>query len=277
VGLATSSEWVENRPSGGWRAVDLRELWGARELVLFFALRDLRSRYRQAVFGIAWAVLQPLAAAVVLTFVFRELANVRTADVPYPAFALLGFLVWSYFSSSAGAAMGSLVGNATLVTKVYFPRIAAPAGALLPGLVHLLPGFALLAAVMVAEGIVPGPALAVLPLCLVALVVVTFGVGLLLSALNVKYRDVGSVFGPLFQLWLFASPVAYPTSMVSAQWRWLYGLNPMVGVIEVFRWSVLGAQAPGAYAIGSAATALALLVGGLAYFRRTERQFADVI
>jgi lipopolysaccharide transport system permease protein len=274
---AVAASWTENRPTAGLRAVRLGELWEYRELVYFLALRDVKARYKQALFGLAWAVLQPVAGVAVFTFVFRGLADVQSDGLPYPLFALVGFLAWTYFASTLATATSSLVDNAALVTKVYFPRLAAPVSGLLPGLVNLLPGAFVAIALMAYYGVAPGPEIAALPLCLLGLVASALGAGLLLATLNVRYRDVGNVIGTLTQLWLFASPVAYSSSEVGGAWRWLYAANPMAGVIDALRWSVLGGPAPGPEILVSAATCSLLLAGGLFYFASAERRFADVI
>jgi len=273
----TTPAWTENRPTAGYGSIRLRELLAYRELAYFLALRDVKARYKQAAFGIAWAIVQPVAGVVLFTFVFRRLAGVPSDGIPYAVFALAGYLVWTYFSSTVTTAALSLVANADLVSKVYFPRLAAPVSALLPGLMNLLPGLVLLAALMAYTGVAPTPALLALPLCLVLLMATALGVGLLLATLNVRYRDVSSVIGTLVQLWLFASPVAYPSSLVSGGLRWAYALNPMAGVIDLFRWSLVGGPWPGAELLISGAVALLLLAGGLLYFGHAERRFADVI
>ena len=277
VAAEATGPWTENRPTRGLRAVRLRELWAFRELAFFLALRDVKARYKQAAFGVAWAVIQPLAGVALFTFVFRELASVDSDGLPYPVFALVGFLAWTYFASTLTTAVASLVANSALVTKVYFPRLAAPVSALLPGLINLLPGLAVLAVLMIGSGVAPGVALIALPACVLWLMAAALGVGLLLSTLNVRYRDVGSVVATLLQLWLFASPVAYPTSLVPEAWRWVYSLNPMAGVIDAWRWSLVGGPAPGPEALVSLASTLVLLAGGLVYFASSERRFADVI
>jgi lipopolysaccharide transport system permease protein len=272
-----TEHWTENRPSAGARALRLGELWSFRELVLFLALRDIKARYKQALFGVAWSVVQPIVGVLVLTLVFRRLAGVPSDGIPYPVFALVGFLLWSYFSASLGNASASLVNNVSLVTKVYFARLVTPVASLLPGFVHLVIGLLLLVVLMPVYDVTPSWQAVVFPLCLVWTMVVALGAGLLLATLNVKYRDVGHVLGFLTQLWFLASPVAYPSSLVGEQWRWAYSLNPMAGVIDSARWSLLGAPAPGAEIALSAAVAVALLAAGLLYFQRAERQFADVI
>lgn len=272
-----TARWIENRSTEGARSLQLDELWRYRELVLFLALRDVKVRYKQAAFGVGWAVLQPLAGVAVFTVVFRLLADVPSDGVPYPAFAFLGYSVWTYFSSTLNSARASLVSNAALVTKVYFPRLAAPLATLLPGLVDLAVALVIVAGFMIFYGIVPGLSIFTLPLWILAVTVTALGTGLLGATLNVKYRDAHHVFGLLTQLWLFASPVAYPSSLVQGEWRYLYYLNPMVAVIDGFRWSMFGAPAPGLPALVSGATCAGLLVVGLRYFRSAERRFADVI
>jgi ABC-type polysaccharide/polyol phosphate export permease len=277
VAVEATGRWTENRPTRGLRAVRLRELWAYRELAFFLALRDVKARYKQAAFGVAWAVIQPVAGVALFTFVFRKLASVESDGLPYPLFALVGFLAWTYFASTLTSAVASLVANSALVTKVYFPRLAAPVSALLPGLINLLPGLGVLVILMIHYGVAPDVAVLALPLCLLWMMAAALGVGLLLATLNVRYRDVGSVLATLLQLWLFASPVAYPSSLVPEAWRWVYALNPMAGVIDALRWALVAGPAPGAELLVSIASTSVLLAGGLFYFASAERKFADVI
>jgi ABC-type polysaccharide/polyol phosphate export permease len=277
VAASEAQLWTENRPTSGLRLPRLAELWRYRELVYFLALRDVKARYKQTALGLGWAVLQPLVSVAVVTLVFRRLAHVPSEGIPYPVFALTGFLVWNYFAGIVGDATDSVVANAPLVTKVYLPRLAVPVSAVLPALVSLVPGTFVLVALMLVEGVAPGVALLALPLCALGLLATALGMGLLLAALNVRYRDVGGALGTLIQLWLLASPVAYPTSLLGPSWRWAYAINPMAGVIDAFRWSVLGAPRPGPEIVVSAGVALLLFVGGLLYFEHQERRFADVI
>jgi lipopolysaccharide transport system permease protein len=272
-----SEQWIENAPTHGRRALRLDELWRYRELVAFLALRDVKVRYKQAVFGGLWAIVQPLAGAAIFTVVFSRLAGVESDGIPYFVWAFAGFALWSYFSTSVNTARGSLVSNAPLITKVYFPRLVAPLASVLPGLIDLAVAVVVLAVMMVATGQAPGVAIVAAPLFLLGAVVVALGTGMLFAALIVQYRDVQQVFGLLLQLWLFATPVAYPSSLVEGPWRWVYHVNPMVGVIEGWRWSVLGAPAPGPEALVSVAVAVAVLWAGLQVFQRSERRFADVI
>jgi ABC-type polysaccharide/polyol phosphate export permease len=273
----TDGEWVENPQPGSRVAAQARELWRYRELVGFLALRDVQVRYKQAAFGVIWAVVQPLVGALALTFVFGRLGRLSSDGLPYLVFAFLGFSVWTYLATSVTVANVSLVSNSALVTKVYFPRLAAPLAAVLPALLDLLIALGITGVFMVYEGIAPGVALFALPLFLVLLMLLALGVGLLLATLNVKYRDAHFLAGLLVQVWFFLTPVAYATSLVPGRWRDLYVVNPMVGVVDGFRWSVLGAPLDGA-ALGSAVLGtLLLLTAGVTYFLRSERWFADVI
>ncbi len=234
-------------------------------------------RYRQAVFGVLWAVIQPLAGVVVAVIVFHRVARVSSGALPYALFAYAGFVIWSYFSSSLDGATASLVANSALVTKVYFPRLLAPFAAVLPRLVDLCVSFALLAVLAIAYGVAPGAAIVLLPVWIAWAVVLAFGTGLALAALNVTYRDVANAIGLVTQLWLFLSPVMYPSSLVTGAARTIYAVNPMVGVVDGFRWSVLDAPAPPAADLIGVATTLVLVAVGLRYFLRVERRFADVI
>jgi lipopolysaccharide transport system permease protein len=272
-----SREWIENRPTRGLRWPDLQELWQHRELAGFLALRELKARYKQAVLGAGWAVLQPLAGVVVFTIVFRRFAKVPSDGVPYPVFALAGLTVWSYASGSVTKAAQILVSNAPLVTKVYFPRLLAPVAAVLPGLLDLLLSLLVLAVFLVAYDVHPPWALATLPLWLLLLVVTVLGIGLWLGTMNVSYRDINQAITLLVQLWMFITPVAYPSSVVPARWRALYFANPMAGVVEGSRWALVGTPWAGNDVFISIAAAIVLLVGGVAYFEHAERRFADVI
>lgn len=270
-------EWIENRPGRGLRGVDLRELWQFRELAWFLALRDLKVRYKQAAFGAAWAVFQPLASALVFTLVFYRLAGVASDDLPYPLFALVGAAAWYYVSSGVTKATQSLVSNSPLVTKVYFPRVLAPVASVLPGLVDLALSLLVVAVLIPAYDVRPVWSTLTLPLFVLGAVFVALGVGVWLAALNVRYRDVNHAVTLLVQLWLFASPVAYSTNEVDPAWRELYALNPMVGLIDGFRWCLLGAPWPGPRLAVSAVVIVVVLVTGIAYFQQAERRFADVI
>jgi lipopolysaccharide transport system permease protein len=276
-GSDRASAWIENRPTRGRRSLQARELWSYRELVVFLARRDIKVRYKQAVFGGAWAVINPLASAALFTVVFGRLAKVPSDGIPFLLFAYAGSSLWSYFSSSVSSARSSLVSNADLITKVYFPRLVAPLASVVPGLVDLAVASVILAGLVVWRGAAPGVAVVAAPLFVAAAVLVAFGVGTLVAAASVQYRDIQQVFTLAIQLWLFATPVAYPSSLIKGGWRWVYHLNPMAGVIEGWRWSVVGGPAPGREAWLSAAVAVAVLVIGVDLFQRSERRFADVI
>lgn len=273
----SSDVWVENRPTAGRRALDWRELWRYRELVGFLAARDIKVRYKQAAFGMLWAVLQPLSGLVVFSIVFGKLAKVPSEGVPYPLFAFAGMMVWTLFSGGVDTATTSLVSNSALVTKVYFPRVAAPLASVLPRLVDFVVALGLFAVLLVVQGHLPGWHVIALPLVVVWAVLLAFGVGLGLATLQVRYRDAHHGLTLLMQLWLYASPVAYPSSLVPHRWLWLYALNPMVGVLDTARWSVLGTPAPGLPALLSLAVGAAVLGVGVSVFARNERRFADII
>jgi ABC-type polysaccharide/polyol phosphate export permease len=276
--MASSSpaEWVENAPSSGLSLPRLRELWQYRELAVRLVERDLKVRYKQAVFGAAWAVFQPLALTLVFTAVFTRVARIETA-IPYPVFALSGLIAWTYISGSVAKTTQSLVGNSPLVTKVYFPRLLVPFAAVVPGLVDLGVSLIILGGVMIAYDVHIALPIVTLPVWLAAMVVVVLGVGLLLGTLNVRYRDVTHGVSLLLQLWVFLSPVAYPSSLVPHTWRPFYFLNPVAGVLEGFRWSLTGVGWPGSAVFISLAAALVLFVAGAVYFQSAERRFADVI
>lgn len=264
-------------PSHGWKVLDLRELWEYRELLYFLTWRDIRVRYKQTVLGAAWAIIQPFFTMVVFSLFFGKLAKVPSDGVPYPIFSYAALLPWNYFAYSLGQAGNSLVGSANLIRKVYFPRLVIPLSSVLAGLVDFAVAFLVLLGMMVYFGVRPTTGALLLPGFLLLALVTALGVGLWLSALNVKYRDVRYVIPFLTQFWMFATPVAYPSSLLGEPWRTLYGLNPMVGVVEGFRWALLGTQPPSTMVGVSALVAVVLLVSGAFYFRQVERTFADVI
>jgi lipopolysaccharide transport system permease protein len=271
-------------PSRGWVAVRLDELWEARELLYFFVWRDVKVRYKQTLLGASWAVLQPLLTMLIFTIFFGQMAGIGSEGVPYPIFSYAGLLPWTFFSQGLGSASNSLVGSASLLKKVYFPRLIVPLSAVLGGLVDFAVAFLVLIGMMAWYGVRPGVEVLLLPLLLVLAAGAALGAGLWLSALNVEYRDVRYVMPFFIQLLLFVTPVIYPAGKVTAKLEalglpgWLYGLNPMVGVIHGFRWALLGSKLPpwDLLAVGSAVTVL-LVAGGLFYFRRMERTFADVV
>jgi homopolymeric O-antigen transport system permease protein len=265
-------------PPGGGAALDLRDLWEYRELIALLVWRDVKVRYKQTFLGVAWAVVQPLTSMILFTIVFGRLANLPSEGAPYPVFALAGLLPWQLFSSALVGASNSLVGSAGLLTKVYFPRLIIPIAAVGGALVDFLISLGVLAVMMVVYGVPLRPAILAIPLLAALAMVTALAVGLWTSALNVKYRDVQYLMPFLMQVWLFASPVAYSATLVRGRvWQVLYGLNPLAGVIEGFRWAIIGTPAPGLMVLPSLAVTAALLAGGFAYFRRMEVAFADVI
>jgi homopolymeric O-antigen transport system permease protein len=270
--------WIENRATTGLLPhLGLRELWAFRELALALALKTLRVRYKQTVFGIAWAVLQPLLAVVVFTIVFGRLAGLPTDGIPYAVFNYAAMIVWLYVAGSVNAAAQSLVDSRDMVAKVFFPRLVAPLSSVVPGLVDLAIAFVVLVGMLVVYGVTPSWAILLTPAWILAAVAVALAVGIPFAAANVRFRDVRHALPLLLQVWLFASPVVYSSSLVEGGWLYVYALNPMVTVLDGFRWSVADGPAPGAESLVSAAVVVVLLVGGLAYFRRAERAFADVV
>jgi len=273
-----TQRWIENRaPSGRLPHLGLREFWSYRELAYALALKDLKVRYKQTFFGVAWSVLQPVIAVVVFTVIFGRLAGLPADGLPYPLFTYAGMAIWLYVSTSTSTAALSLVDNRALVSKVYFPRGLAPLAAIVPGLVDLAVALPILAVLMIAYGVAPGLELLLLPAWIAAAAALALGVGLWLSAMNVKYRDVKYMLGFGLQLWFFASPVVYSSSLVEGEWRFVYALNPMMTVLDGFRWSVVGGPTPGSEALVSGLVVLLLLAGGLLFFHRVERYAADLI
>jgi len=266
------------RPSKGFLRLDLKALWDYRELLYFLVWRDIKVRYKQTALGAAWAILQPVATMLVFSVFFGRLAKVPSDGVPYPIFAYVALLPWQLFAFALSESSNSLVASQNLITKVYFPRLVIPISSVLAGLVDFAVAFVILLVMMLYYGIVPTAAMALLPLFLLFAVATALSVGLWLSALNVKYRDVRYTIPFLTQFWMFATPVAYPSSLVPEKWRPLYGLNPMAGVVEGFRWALLGkSHAPGPLLLVSVAAVVVLLIGGLRYFKKTESTFADIV
>lgn len=266
------------RPSKGWKALNLHDLWEYRELMMFLTWRDISVRYKQTVLGAAWAILQPFLTMVVFSIFFGNLAKIPSDGIPYPIFAYCALLPWQLFVNSLTQAGNSLVANQNLITKVYFPRLAIPISATFTGLLDFAIAFVVLLGMMAYYRVIPTAAVWMLPLLIALALVTALGVGLWLSALNVKYRDVRYTIPFLTQFWMFASPIAYPSSLVPERWRALYGLNPMAGVVEGFRWALLGLESPHwPLLVVSTMVALTLLASGLFYYRRMERTFADTV
>jgi lipopolysaccharide transport system permease protein len=266
------------RPSRGWRSLDLRELWQYRGLLYFLVWRDIKVRYKQTALGASWAIIQPFFTMVVFSLFFGRLAGIPSDGMPYPVFSFAALVPWTFFANGLTNSANSLVGSQNLIKKVYFPRLAIPTATVLAGAVDFALAFIVLLGMMLFYGIVPtANVIWLIPLLVLALVT-SLGVGLWFSALNVQYRDVRYVVPFVVQVWLFATPIAYPSSLLGEPWRMLYALNPMVGVVEGFRWALLGTEtAPGPMLAVSTVAALLILVGGAFYFRRLERTFADVV
>lgn len=272
---------VRITPPSGWWAIPFGELWEYRELVYFFVWRDIKIRYKQTAIGAAWAVLQPFLTMLIFSLFFGALAHIPSQGLPYPIFYYSALLPWMYFAASLQNATNTIVENQRVITKVYFPRLALPISAVLSGLVDFAISFLMFVAMMAYYHIHPTLAVLWMPVFLLMAVLTALGMGLWLSALNAIYRDVRYVVPFLVQFWMFASPVVYPSSLVSARWpkwAWLYGLNPMVGVIEGFRWSIAGSgEPPGRLVLISSGVVLVVLLSGLVYFQRMETTVADVV
>jgi len=272
------TETLVIRPARGWSALNLRDLWVYRELVYFLIWRDVKVRYKQTALGAAWAILQPLLQMIVFTLLFGNLAQLDSDGAPYPIFAYTALLPWGLFSKALADAGRSLVLNRTMITKVYFPRLIIPIASVISGLVDFAIAFVVLLGLMVYFGVRPTPAVWTLPFFVLLALISALGAGLWLSALNVIYRDVGYTIPFLTQFWFFLTPIVYSSQEVSGTWQWLYALNPMVGVVDGFRWALLGTDsAPGTMAAISAGIAILVLISGLFYFRRMERTFADQV
>ena len=265
-------------PSRGWISLGLKDLWQYRELLFFLTWRDIKVRYKQTALGAAWAVIQPLFTMLVFTLFFGRLAKVPSDGIPYPLFSYAALLPWQLFAYALTESSNSVVANERLITKVYFPRLFVPMASVLAGLVDFVTAFTVVIGMMVWYGVRPTWAVLTLPFFVILAMATAFGVGLWLSALNVQYRDVRYTLNFIVQFWLFASPVAYSSTLVPARWRPFYGLNPMAGVIEGFRWALLGkTQGPGTMLWVSVVVMAFVLVGGLYYYRRMEKTFADVV
>jgi lipopolysaccharide transport system permease protein len=266
------------KPSKGWLSIDLKELWRYRELVYFLTWRDIKVRYKQAVLGIAWVVLQPLLTVLIFTVVFGTLLKTPSQDLPYPLFAISALLPWQLFANALQRSSISLVGNANLLTKIYFPRLAIPLSAVMAALIDFGVSFIVLIGMMAYYRYVPGWNILWLPVIILFALLTAMAVGLWLSAINVQYRDVQHMVPFIVQVWMYASPIVYPIDIIpQGIWRVLYGLNPMVGVIQSYRWALLGGDQPDATMWISVLVVIILLVSGLFYFRRMEKTFADIV
>jgi lipopolysaccharide transport system permease protein len=284
VPLPTSDEYNQElpfliiKPTKGWAALRLHELWSYRELIYFLSWREVKVRYKQTVLGAAWALIQPLSTMLLFSLFFGRLAKMPSDGIPYPLFILTALLPWTLFANGLAQSSNSLEGNANLISKVYFPRLVAPVSAILPGAIDFWISFVLLLILMPVYGVLPSGRILLLPFFFLLTLMISLGVGVWLSALNVEYRDVRYTIPFLTQLWMLATPVAYPASLLHGSWRVLYALNPMVGVVEGFRWAVLGAKSqPVSELLSSVLVAVLLLTTGTFYFRRMEKTFADIV
>jgi lipopolysaccharide transport system permease protein len=276
--VSREPEIVQIRPSTGLAALNLGDLWRYRELILFMIWRDVKVRYKQTLLGAAWAVIQPVLTMLVFTFVFGTVAKVPTEGMPYPIFSYTALLPWGLFTAALNTASRSLTANQNMVTKIYFPRLVLPLASVLGGLVDFAIAFVILIGMMLYYHVSPTGAVWTLPLFLILTLVTALGVALWLSAINVQYRDVNYVLPFLTQFWLFLTPVAYSAQVISAKWQTVYSLNPMAGVVNGFRWALLGTNTgPDLNMAVSVAISIAVLVSGLFYFRSMERTFADMI
>ena len=266
------------KPSVGWPSIDLKEIWAYRELLGILAWRDVSVRYKQSVVGIGWAIIQPVMTMIIFTIIFGKFAKLPSEGIPYPVFTYCALLPWSYFARSLGDSSDSLVGSAHLITKIHFPRIILPVSKVFAGLIDLSIAFIILVGMMVWYRILPTAGILLLPVFIVIAMLASLGVGLWLTALNVLYRDVKFVVPFLIQFWMYASPVAYSTSIIPDQWKWVYGLNPMVGVVEGFRWALLGKTAPliSMFFI-PVLIIFVVLISGIYFFKKMEKMFADII
>jgi lipopolysaccharide transport system permease protein len=278
AGALSHEAVIRIEPSKGWVSLGLGELWEYRELLYFLIWRDIKIRYKQTILGATWAFIQPFFTMVVFSLFFGRLAKVPSDGVPYPVFSFAALVPWTFFATGLGKASTSLVGSSNLIKKVYFPRLAIPLSSVLSGFVDFIIAFVTLIGMMLYFGIVPTINVLWLPFLLLLALMTALGVSLWLSAMNIQFRDVQYTVPFITQLWLFATPIAYPSSLLGEPWKSIYAINPMVGVVEGFRWALLSTDtAPGLMLLVSSLAALAVLVSGLFYFRRLEKTFADVV
>ncbi len=266
------------RPSRGWQRLNLAEVWHHRELVYFLSWRDIKVRYKQTALGAAWAIIQPFMTMLVFSLFFGKLAKMPSDGIPYPLFAYAALVPWTFFANSLTQSSNSLIQNSNMLKKIYFPRLIIPIGTILSGAVDFLVAFAVLLIMMLYYGVVPSANVVWVPFLLLLVVGTALGIGLWCSALNVRFRDVRYAIPFVTQFWLFATPIAYPSSLLGEPWRTLYGVNPMVGVVEGFRWALLGTQtAPLGLLLLSTVTAIVTVVTGAFFFKRMEKTFADTV
>jgi lipopolysaccharide transport system permease protein len=275
---APAAPVVDIRPDRGWLDLDLGAVWRFRELLVVLIMRDIQVLYKQAALGVGWAILQPVFAVIIFTIVFGYFARMPSEGIPYPVFAFAGVLPWTYFAEAVRRSGTGLVTDSELVRKIYFPRLIMPLANVIAPLLDFCIAFVVLLALMAFYGIVPSWKFLVVPPLVLIAALLALSIGLWLAPINVRFRDIKHTLPFMIQIWMYASPIVYPLSMVPQQWQWAYSLNPMVGVIEGFRWAVFDRGEPNFTALAmSGAIIVLLLVGGLIFFRRMERSFADVI
>jgi lipopolysaccharide transport system permease protein len=275
---ANESAVIRIEPSRGWISLKLRDVWEYRELLFFLIWRDVKVRYTQTALGVTWAVIQPFFTMVIFSVFFGKLARIPSDGIPYPIFSYAALVPWTFFANGLHQSSNSLVSSGNLIKKVYFPRLIVPLAAVLAGAVDFILAFLVLLVLMFYYGMAPTANVVWLPAFMLLGVTTSLGVGLWLSTLNVEYRDVRHAVPFITQFWLFATPIAYPSTLLSEPWRTIYGLNPMVGVVEGFRWALLGTDTrPGGIVFVSCLMAIAILIGGAFFFRRMEKNFADVV
>lgn len=276
-GLVQEPPTLIIRPPNKWMPIDLQELWAYRELIASFTLRDIKLRYKQTGLGVAWAILQPLLTMIIFTIIFGVFANIPSEGVPYPIFVLAALLPWFLFAEGLTRSTTSMVANANIMTKVYFPRMIMPLSSIISPLIDFAVSMVIFFALMIYYGFVPTINIIFLPLFILLALATSLGVGLWLSALNVKYRDFQYTVPFIIQIWMFASPVVYASTLVPESMRVWYGLNPMAGVIEGFRWALIGTDAPNAMIFVSFAVVIVILITGMFYFRKMEQYYADIV
>lgn len=276
-GLAAASDTRRLAPSRGWRLPDGGEIWRYRELLYFLVWREIKVRYKQTILGAGWAIVQPLMAMVVFTIFFGRLARMPSDGIPYPVFSLAALVPWTYFAAAVTSGSSSMTGYQHIISKVYFPRLLVPLAAVVSPLIDFAVAFVILIALMAWYHVAPGASIVWLPVLMLLCCATAAAVSVWLAALNVRYRDIRYVVPFAMQLWLFATPVVYPASLVPERWRVLYGLNPMAGVIGGFRWALVGGPSPGLMTVVSAVAVVVVLIAGAIYFRTSEGTFADVI
>lgn len=276
--ISDNASVIRVEPTTGWISLKLKEVWDYRELLYFLIWRDIKVRYKQTVLGAAWAIIQPFFTMIVFTVVFGKIAKIPSDGIPYPIFCYAALVPWTLFASGLGRASTSMVGSSNLIKKVYFPRLCIPIASILAGLVDFILSFMMLIGMMFYFGIVPSMNVIWLPLLLLLALTISLGVSLWFSAMNVRFRDIGYIVPFITQIWLFSTPIVYPSSLLSEPWKTLYGINPMSGVVEGFRWALLSTDtAPQPIIIVSSLVAFSILIGGLMYFRRMEKTFADIV